>query len=199
MKHGRGWIAVSMFFAATMATGCTPSSPAEDATDESAAAVTDAQASDSQEGASGNIEYLLVQTAPSIRYADGSLTLESVHGMTLYFADRPDRVTGWLPTTEQIADWGTGDDSFASDPPNADLSILSAADDVQVVVVLTNPRLADGDLTYDVEILEGEMPAAAGPSSLFIDVVGRPLTPVSVAGVSRRTSRRTARRVDRRN
>ncbi|MBY8977655.1 hypothetical protein KHP62_17715 [Rhodobacteraceae bacterium NNCM2] len=29
-------------------------------------------------------------------------------------------------------------------------------------------------------------------------VVGRPLTPVSVAGVSRRTSRRTARRVSRR-
>ena len=32
-------------------------------------------------------------------------------------------------------------------------------------------------------------------AALFIDVVGRPLTPLSVAGVSRRT----ARRVDRRN
>jgi penicillin V acylase-like amidase (Ntn superfamily) len=38
----------------------------------------------------------------------------------------------------------------------------------------------------DVKILDGEMPASGGPSSLFIDTIGRPLSPVSVAGVHRR-------------
>lgn len=52
---------------------------------------------------------------------------------------------------------------------------------------------------YDVEILEGEMPSSAVPSALFIDIVGHPLTPLSVAGVARRTRRRTARRVARRH
>jgi len=46
-------------------------------------------------------------------------------------------------------------------------------------------------------ILDGEMPASGGPSALFIDVIGRPATPVSAAGMHRRTRRRTRRRVRR--
>lgn len=193
MRRGRGWTAAPLLVAAMIAAGCSQSAPADDPAEEApAAAVSDAQ--EPAPGDSHEVQYLLVQTAPSMSYADGSLTLESVHDMTLYFADRPDRIAGWLPTAEQVADWGVGDDSFASDPPNADLSVVSGEDEVQVVVVLTNPVLADGNLTYDIEILEGKMRASGGPSSLFIDVVGAPLTPVSVAGVSRRTSRRVARR-----
>ena len=37
--------------------------------------------------------------------------------------------------------------------------------------------------------------AAGGASSLFIDVIGRPATPLSVAGVHRRERRRVARAV----
>jgi hypothetical protein len=95
----------------------------------------------------------LVQTAPSVRYEDGSLILESVNDMTLYFSDRPERITGWMTTVEHVQDWGSGDDSFASDPPNADLSILHGEESLEIVVVLANPRLSGGDLIYDVEIL----------------------------------------------
>ena len=42
------------------------------------------------------------------------------------------------------------------------------------------------------------MPSSSGSSALFIDIVGRPLTPLAVAGVARRATRRTARRVARR-
>jgi hypothetical protein len=69
---------------------------------------------------------------------------------------------------------------------------------VEVVVVLKRPRLAGGDLVYDVEVLDGAKTLDGGASTLFIDVIGRPLTPMSYAGVARRTSRRTARRVTRR-
>jgi hypothetical protein len=54
------------------------------------------------------------------------------------------------------------------------------------VVELKDPKLDGVDLTYTVEILDGEMPASGGPNSLFIDVIGRPLSPVSVCGVRRR-------------
>ena len=50
-----------------------------------------------------------------------------------------------------------------------------------------NPKLKDHELTYDVEILDGEMPDTGGECALFIDVIGRPLSPVSLAGMNRRT------------
>jgi hypothetical protein len=58
------------------------------------------------------------------------------------------------------------------------------------VVVLTEPSLEDDVLTYNVSILQGADVAAGGACSLFIDIIGRPLTPVSYAGVERRTMRR---------
>jgi hypothetical protein len=50
-------------------------------------------------------------------------------------------------------------------------------------------------LQYHVQILQGTPPATAGPCVLFIDPLGRPLSPVSVAGVRRRELRRDRRRL----
>jgi hypothetical protein len=46
---------------------------------------------------------------------------------------------------------------------------------------------------FSFSILDGEMPAEGGPSALFIDVIGRPLSPVSVAGMHRRDRRQDRR------
>jgi len=59
--------------------------------------------------------------------------------------------------------------------------------------------LEDGTLIYDVEVLKGNATAVGEVSAVFIDVIGRPLTPLSVAGSRRRARRRTRRRVERRN
>ena len=40
------------------------------------------------------IEALYVQTATGMSYANGKLTLHSLAPTTLFFSDRPDRVTG---------------------------------------------------------------------------------------------------------
>ena len=144
------------------------------------------------------IEALYVQTARSVAYEDGVLTLNSLAANTLWFSDRPDRVVGHVTSQEFVDGWGEGEDSFADNPPNATLSILSEDDITDVVVVLTNPALEGDTLSYDVEVLDGEMPEDGGPSSLFIDVIGRPLSPVSIAGVHRRTRRRGRRRGRRR-
>lgn len=53
--------------------------------------------------------------------------------------------------------------------------------------------VADGEPWYCFkQILDGEIPAFSGQVSLFIDPIGRPLTPLSGAGVARRTTRSPA-------
>jgi hypothetical protein len=145
------------------------------------------------------IEALFVQSAAGMAYENGRLTLNGVAPTTLMFSDRPKRVTGHVPTEEFLDSWGDGDDSFADDPPNAVLSVFSEDEVNDIVVVLQDPQLDADRFSYQVEILDGEMPASGGPSSLFIDVVGRPLTPVSIAGVHRRGRRRGRRRQRRRD
>jgi hypothetical protein len=76
------------------------------------------------------------------------------------------------------------------------LSFLEAGGDVpdDCVIVIKQPRLSDGELSYAIDVLEGTVPAQTGPVTLFIDPFGRPLSPVSVCGVRRRQRRRMRRR-----
>ena len=57
-------------------------------------------------------------------------------------------------------------------------------------MVLKDPGLEGDKLTYTVQILEGSLPDKAESCSVFIDPFGRPLSPVSVAGMHRRARRR---------
>jgi hypothetical protein len=149
------------------------------------------QSSKEKSGAGDSVQLLFVQTARSVTSKGDKLTLHGVSPATLFFSDRPKRVAGHETTQEWVDTWSQGADSFASDPPNATLSILGGEEEVDdVVVELRNPQLEGDKLTYTVSVLNGELPASGGASSLFIDIVGRPLTPVSAAGVARRTRRR---------
>jgi len=142
-------------------------------------------------------ESMFVQTAQSVFTEGDTLTLRGVTPSTLYFSDRPERVTGHMTTADFVDLWAIGDNSFETDPPNAVLAFLEPGADVpdDVVVVLKEPNLdGAGDLSYTIEVLEGTVPTHAGPVSLFIDPFGRPLSPVSVCGVRRRGRRRARRR-----
>lgn len=139
---------------------------------------------------SGEIEFLFVQGGDGVSLADGVLTIEGANKATLFFADRPERVAGHMPTEEFVASWGKGENSFASNPPNADLSIFTDDGTQEIVVVLKEPRFEGDDLIYNVEVLDGDATATGGACSLFIDIIGMPLTPVSYAGVARRMTRR---------
>lgn len=151
-----------------------------------ASAETAAAASD------GTADFLFVQTAAGMAYdADQNrLTLNGVGPVTLFFADRPERIAGNMTTKAFVPFWGTGKDSFLSDPPNADLSIIEDGALKQTVVVLRDPVLEGEDLHYTVQIISGDMPELGTEVSVFIDVIGMPLTPVSYAGVRRRAYRR---------
>jgi len=136
-------------------------------------------------------QFLFVQSAEGVTYADGRLTLTGISPITILFSDRPDRLAGHMATADFVPFWDEGADSFKSDPPNATLSVVEAGTMDNVVMTLRNPRLAGRDLSYEVEVLEGKAPATGGATSLFIDIIGRPLTPVSFAGASRRMWRRS--------
>ena len=60
------------------------------------------------------------------------------------------------------------------------------------MVVLKNPSLQGDKLTFEVQVLEGDLKDADGPASVFIDIIGLPFTPLSFAGVARRAAYRAA-------
>ena len=142
-------------------------------------------------------ESMFVQTAQGIDSDGQTLTLRGITPLTLYFSDRPQRVVGHMSTADFVDLWAVGGNSFETDPPNAVLAFLEPDADApdDAVVVLKKPNLdGAGDLSYSIEVLEGTVPAHAGPVTLFIDPFGRPLSPISVCGIRRRERRRMRRR-----
>ena len=135
---------------------------------------------------------MFVQTARAIKSDGTTLTLKDVTPSTLYFSDRPKRVVGHMTTAEFVDLWAEGDNNFEEDPPNAVLAFLEPGDEApeDAVVVLQQPRLENGELSYSIKTLEGTVPTQTGPVTLFIDPFGRPLSPVSICGVRRRERRR---------
>lgn len=142
-------------------------------------------------------QWLFVQNSEGVSLHNGILTLQGVDSRTLFFSDRPERIAAHGKTIEFIKFWNEDEraDNFRDDPPNAALSIVNneMADDI--VMTLSNPRMNGVDLMYDATVIEGAKEFDGGAASLFVDVVGMPLTPLSVAGVARRTTRRTVRRM----
>jgi hypothetical protein len=128
------------------------------------------------------IDALFVQGAARFTSRQGTMTLHGLAESTVYFADRPRREIGHIPSRRFVELWAVGAHSFAVDPPNAVISFLDEEGDASdVVVVIHEATLEGDDVTYRITVLEGKLPEEAGPCSLFIDVFRRPLLPVSVA------------------
>ena len=99
---------------------------------------------------------------------------------------RPICLEEWAPNNES-------DESFTKDPPNATVSVFSTDGSKirDAVVVLKTAKLEGDELTFDVDVLEGELTGGDGPAALFIDRFG-------FGGFTRRLPRRRLRRLPRR-
>ena len=88
-------------------------------------------------------DFLFVQSAKGMTFdkATNKLTLEGISPITVMFTDRPERIAGHMRTAAFVPFWSTGKDSFLSDPPNADVSILDGNQLQQIVVTLSAPML----------------------------------------------------------
>lgn len=135
-------------------------------------------------------DFLFVQNARAVAFTGDRLILNGINPVTVMFSDRPERIAGHMATARFVPFWGEGTDSFLKDPPNATLSFLEDEALADAVVELRDPVIEGENLVYQVKVLEGEIPANAGMASLFIDIIGMPLTPISYAGAGRRFRRR---------
>jgi len=120
---------------------------------------------------------LIVMNARGASLQGGKLTLTGAAPNSIVFADRPVRAAGHSLTTDLLQEWSPNnqsDESFTKDPPNATVSVFSA-DGSKVrdaVVVLKTAKLEGDRLTFDVDVLEGDLAGSDGPAALFIDRFG---------------------------
>jgi hypothetical protein len=120
---------------------------------------------------------LIVMNARGASLQGSKLTLTGVAPNSIVFADRPVRAAGHSLTTDLLEEWSptnADDESFTKDPPNATVSVFSK-DGSKVrdaVVVLKTAKLEDDRLTFDVDVLQGDLTGGDGPASLFIDRFG---------------------------
>ncbi|MGY4474767.1 hypothetical protein [Bradyrhizobium sp. USDA 3364] len=137
---------------------------------------------------------LIVLNSRGANIQPGKLVLTGVAPNAIIFADRPVRSAGHDLTSHIVEDWGSGSDNFAKNPPNATVSVFQkdGSGVRDVVVTLKNPKLEGEILAFDVDVLEGDIKGADGAASVFIDIIGLPFTPLSFAGVARRTAYRGA-------
>ena len=106
-----------------------------------------------------------------------SLELNDVSDKTILFTDRPDRIVKSISTSNFIANWSTGEDSFAVDTPNAVLVVDKQEGKNQeiVMVELFNP-IYDQDkktIKYDITQYNAtiiKLSNEFGLSTLIIDV-----------------------------
>lgn len=123
-------------------------------------------------GAGAADGYLFVQVSESGTFDGERLTLQGVSAQTLFFAERPARVAGHLPTAEFLQHWVNGTHSFKADPPNASLAFVDRGVESAVVLELSEPALAGTTLTFRARALDGTPPASFADASLFIDSGG---------------------------
>jgi hypothetical protein len=121
---------------------------------------------------------MIVLNARSAKLGGGKLVLDGVAPNAIVFADRPVRSAGHALTAHLLEEWTlNAPDSFARTPPNATVSVLSKARGgvVDAVMVLKAPKLEGDRLTFDVDVLEGDLAGGDGAVSVFMDIVNLPL------------------------
>jgi hypothetical protein len=120
---------------------------------------------------------LIVMNARGASLQGGKLTLTGVAPNSIVFADRPVRAAGHALTTHLMEEWAPNnesDESFTKDPPNGTISVFNTDGSKirDAVVTLKTAKLEGDKLTFDVDVLEGELNGGDGPAALFIDRFG---------------------------
>ncbi len=121
---------------------------------------------------------MIVLNARSATLKDQKLILEGISPNAIIFADRPVRSAGHALTAHLLEEWSiNAPDSFAKTPPNATVSAFSKSKKgvVDAVVVLKSPKLEGDRLTFDVDVLEGDLAGGDGAVSVFTDVINLPV------------------------
>jgi len=141
-------------------------------------------------------DMLFVQDAKAMTFDGSLLTLKEANPNIIFFCDRPVRTAGHMTRDAFMELVTEGENSFADNPPNAAVSIVSAKGEVtEAVVTLSKmPQVSGKDMVFPIKVIDGKLPTAGETVIMFIDPIGRPLSPTSRAGVHRRHRRRAVAR-----
>jgi hypothetical protein len=121
---------------------------------------------------------MIVLNARGAKLEGQKLVLEGISPNAIIFADRPVRSAGHALTAHLLEEWSDkAPDSFAKTPPNATVSAFSKskAGVVDAVVVLKSPKLEGDRLTFDVDVLEGNLAGGDSAASVFMDIINLPI------------------------
>ena len=141
---------------------------------------------------------LFVQDAKGVELRKESIILKEPNDHLIFFCDRPVREAGFLTWDAFMDSVTSGENSFAENPPNAALTIVDKEGKIHelILFLMDEPIKAENKITFPVEYIIGGPYPIDGKVVMFIDPVGRPLSPTSAAGVHRRRRRRHIRRVN---
>lgn len=146
----------------------------------------DAGDMDAMSSAGSDVAFLFALTGTGFGMnLNGRITIKGVSPTALYFSDRPYRLVGSMAIEDFVAQWEVGDDTFAENPPNALISCFDDGGLSNLVAILTEPELSDGDLSFAVEVLAGKLVPSHGPVNVTIDAAScaRSVTPESTSHV----------------
>jgi len=137
-------------------------------------------------------DMLFVQDAKAMVFDGSLLTLKEANPNIIFFCDRPVRTAGHMNRDAFMKLVTEGENSFADNPPNAAVSIIDAKGEVTeaVVTLSKRPVVSGNDMVFPIKVLDGKLPNAGKTVIMFIDPIGRPMSPTSAAGVHRRHRRR---------
>ena len=143
-------------------------------------------------------DMLFVQDAKAMVFDGSLLTLKEANPNIIFFCDRPVRTAGHMTRDAFMKLVSEGENSFADNPPNAAVSIVNAKGEVTeaVVTLSKRPLVSGNDMVFPIKVLDGELPNAGETVIMFIDPIGRPMSPTSRAGVHRRHRRRAVRHLN---
>ncbi len=129
---------------------------------------------------SSSILFSVASPSSTVSTAEGVTTLILPADASIsWFADRPTRAAGTSSLQSLASKWS--DYGFAKTPPNAALVMRKGGKTSQVVVILSKPRVADGNVSFTARTVPGNrtilkmhtmhplMPGNYGDTEVFID------------------------------
>ena len=113
--------------------------------------------------------YEYVQQAAAMTYDGTTLTLEGVAPSTIFFSDRPYRLSGQVDAATFAKLWDSPSGPFSRVPPNAAISVLGATGYSPAIVELTSASTDGNNMKYGIKVISGTVPANAEGIALFVD------------------------------
>lgn len=121
-------------------------------------------------------KFLFIQKAKAATFDGKILQLHNTAKNTIYFANRPNQLAGHISNSDFLKSWNSTNKASLSGP-NTAISYYDKNGKIDVVMVeISNPKVTNNSVSYNVKILKGKLPKISNEVTLFVDGVSCPST-----------------------